>query len=257
MASFAAQKVATVVGKKMLNQEFKKYSSKKVSGEYDPLFEMRPNKRGKMKKCKKLIPAYIPEHDALILAKVRKRAYHLDMALFNFLGIRFGWSSVVGLIPEIGDVIDLVMAMSLFRTCCKVEGGLDKGIKIKMLMWIFIDFVIGLVPILGDLLDATIKANTMNCRMLEEHLDKKYKTDAVKAAEKEEKRVSGTNYKPPAPATVYEDFDGDEYDYNPPASVSEPQRPSRVLSGRGGREPDVEMGLPRNDTGHGGRKSRR
>ena len=108
---------------------------------------MRPDNRGRMKKCKKLIPAYIPEEDAVLLAKVRKRAYHLDMALFNFMGIRFGWSSVIGIIPELGDVIDMLMAMNLFRSCCKVKGGLDSSTKMRMLMWIIIDFLIGLVPL--------------------------------------------------------------------------------------------------------------
>ena len=48
---------------------------------------------------KKQVPDYIPEHDAVILAKMRSRAYKLDMCLFNLMGIRFGWSSVVGIIP--------------------------------------------------------------------------------------------------------------------------------------------------------------
>ncbi|KAF2666707.1 hypothetical protein BT63DRAFT_316225 [Microthyrium microscopicum] len=241
-----ASKVATMVGKKMLGSEFKKYSGKKVAGDYDPLFEMRPDNRGKMKKHKKLIPAYIPEQDALILAKVRKRAYRLDMALFNFMGIRFGWSSVIGLVPEIGDVVDLVMAMSLFRQCCKVKGGLDSSVKMKMLFWIFIDFIIGLVPIAGDLLDASIKANTQNCRLLEQHLDRKYKDEETKKAEREYRRTSGTNYKALAPATVYEEYDERDRDFNTPPPgydndiYHEPSRPSRAHSGRG-RQEDVEM----------------
>lgn len=36
------------------------------------------------------------------------------------------------------------------------------------------DFLIGLVPILGDLLDAYYKANTRNVRLLEDHLRDKY-----------------------------------------------------------------------------------
>jgi hypothetical protein len=52
-----------------------------------------------MMKVKKQIPDYIPEEDAVILAKVRRRAYRYDMCLFNFLGIRFGISAVWGLIP--------------------------------------------------------------------------------------------------------------------------------------------------------------
>jgi hypothetical protein len=212
---------------------------------------MRPNKRGKMKKCKKLIPAYIPEHDAAILAKVRKRAYKLDMALFTFAGVRFGWSSVIGIVPAIGDGADMLMALSVYRLCTQVDGGLDKNLKLKMLMWILLDFVIGLVPFAGDLLDAAIKCNTLNCRMLEEHLDKKYKPDSQKKVEKE-KRQSVQGYKPPAPATVYEDMDDNERDYNdtPPGYHTpeevEMDRPARAHSGRSGRErvPDIEMAMP-------------
>lgn len=49
-----------------------------------------PRRPGKFRKVKKQIPAYIPEHDADVLAEVRKSAYRLDMCLFNFMGIRFG-----------------------------------------------------------------------------------------------------------------------------------------------------------------------
>lgn len=57
------------------------------------------SRTGKQKKVKKIVPEYIPDHDALILAKMRKRAYKLDMALFEIAGIRFGWSSVIGFVP--------------------------------------------------------------------------------------------------------------------------------------------------------------
>lgn len=52
-----------------------------------------------MKKVKKQIPEYIPDHDAQVLAHAKKVAYRLDMALFTLCGIRFGWSSVIGIIP--------------------------------------------------------------------------------------------------------------------------------------------------------------
>lgn len=35
----------------------------------------------------------------MVLTKVKGRAYRLDMALFTFLGIHFGWGSVIGLVP--------------------------------------------------------------------------------------------------------------------------------------------------------------
>src|ERR1700712_3743349 len=85
----------------------------------DPLFELRPDRKGRLVKQKKLIPSYLPEKEAKILAKVRKRAYYLDMSLFNFMGVRFGWSSVIGIVPFVGDGLDMLMALSLFRNCCK------------------------------------------------------------------------------------------------------------------------------------------
>jgi len=202
-----AQVVAKIAAKKLLKSEFKKYKEKKPAGEYDPLFELRADRRGRMVKQKKLIPSYLPEDEAKILAKVRKRAYYLDMSLFNFMGVRFGWSSVIGIIPEIGDVIDMLMAMSVFRQCCKC--GISGSTKLHMLFWIFIDFVVGLVPIVGDMLDASIKANTKNVRLLEQELDRKYKPKEIRAEENRLSRVDA-NYRPPAPATVYEELSDDE-----------------------------------------------
>jgi hypothetical protein len=180
----------------------------------DPYYEYRIDPRnGKKKKMKKQIPAYIPEHDANVLANVRKLAYRLDCSLFSFMGIRFGVSSVIGLVPAFGDGIDGLMALNTVRKCNKIDGGLPQSVLIHMLFWVFIDFIAGLVPFLGDLLDASIKANSKNCRILEQHLDKKYKPKAAIAREKEEKeaaRRASRPYIPPAPATVYEEMSDDD-----------------------------------------------
>ena len=54
----------------------------------------------KTKKKRRAVPAGISEHDAKVLNKVKRRAYFLDVGLFNFCGIKFGWGSAIGLIPE-------------------------------------------------------------------------------------------------------------------------------------------------------------
>jgi Domain of unknown function (DUF4112) len=69
-----------------------------TNGVKDAYFEKLPaNKSGG--RLKKDLPAGLTADEARILAKVKRRAYRLDMA-FNipYLG-RFGWSSVLGLIP--------------------------------------------------------------------------------------------------------------------------------------------------------------
>ena len=62
------------------------------------------------------------------------------------------------------------MAMMVFKTCLQVEDGLPAAIKAKMMMNIIFDFVLGLVPFIGDLADAMFRANTRNAMVLEDYL---------------------------------------------------------------------------------------
>jgi hypothetical protein len=182
----------------------------------DPYFEYRPDKRGKLKKVKKQIPDYIPEHDAAILAKVRKWAYRLDVK-HSFMGMRFGWSAVIGAIPEIGDAVDIMLAIYVYSMCRKIEGGLDSKSKMKMKAWIATDGLIGLVPFVGDIIDASIKCNARNCRILEELLDAKYKPKEMSLADErktEERRKKNPDYTHPAPATVYEWSDDEDHHHD-------------------------------------------
>ena len=199
-----------------------------------------------MKKVKKQVPAYIPEHDANILARSRKTAYRLDCCLFNFLGIRFGWSSVIGIIPAAGDAMDTALAANLVRNMTKVEGGLPWGTLMMMLFNLILDFVVGLIPIVGDIADAAVRANSKNVRLLEEHLDKKYKPQQLQIQQDEEVRRGGTR---PRPATVYEDFSDEEIER---AGITrddrhDVQQPAPTHSGRRDRIVDEEMGYGRND----------
>lgn len=208
-----------------------------------------PKRPGKMKKVKKQIPAYIPAGDAMILAKVRTRAYRLDCGLFTLFGIRFGWESVVGLIPAIGDALGAFFALLVFKKCRTVEGGLDTGTQIQMLINILIDFLVGLIPFVGDVADAAFKANTKNVRLLERHLDQKYKPDRLKEddrdyagvdkAERKKRRQSGIfTRRDPPPATAFEDFDEEaeerrrfvreQHDYSDEEEMSEVRRPERT-----------------------------
>ncbi|KAH8194855.1 hypothetical protein TruAng_010988 [Truncatella angustata] len=109
---------------------------------------------------------------AKILNKVKRRAYKLDLSLFSIAGIRFGWSSVIGLVPFAGDAVDFFMAVMVINSAKKVDGGLPSGLVLKMWFWACLDLVIGLIPFLGDVFDAIIKANCRNAIYLEEHLRK-------------------------------------------------------------------------------------
>jgi hypothetical protein len=223
----------------------------------DPFYEMVPNpkKPGKMKKVKKQIPDYIPEAEANILAKARRRAYKLDFCLFNLFGLRFGWSSVIGIIPAFGDFLDVALAIQLVVWMYNIPGKLPMGTVLHMGVYILLDFLMGLVPIVGDLADASYKCNSKNVRLFEKYLDEKHRPQELKKADEEfAKKNKG---KRPRPATVYEDFSDEDSDARINASYEghhgNVQQPTRAYSPTRRGLPDEEMGIPRQGTRNGRR----
>lgn len=65
------------------------------------------------------------------------------------------------------------MAIMVLQTCRQVEDGLPANIKLKMLFNIILDFVIGLVPLVGDAADIFSRANTRNAMVLKKYLQQK------------------------------------------------------------------------------------
>ncbi|KAH7083675.1 hypothetical protein FB567DRAFT_89755 [Paraphoma chrysanthemicola] len=238
------QLVAKYAMKKVMAKEMDKYKSKDAAGPYDPYYEEipHPKKPGKMKKVKKDIPAYIPPQEADVLARARKTAYRLDYALFTIFGMRFGWSSVIGLVPAIGDAADALLALNLILKMRKVECGLPSSVLLMMLVNLAIDFIVGLVPFIGDIADAAVKCNGKNVRLLEEHLDKVYKPQDLKTRDSQLPRE-----RRPRPASVYVDFDDEQADRQNAFSdeYDDVRQPQRAYSGR--RVRDEEMGNPQYD----------
>ena len=145
------------------------------------------------------------------------------MSLCNFCGIRFGWSSLVGIIPVIGDFLDAFMAFMVVQTCTKIEGGLPAALRARMMANVALDFAVGLVPVVGDVADALFRANTRNAALLEAHLREKGKKNL---------RQSGL----PVPAvdpSLPEEFDRYHHE-SPPRYESEPPARQGVMSANNG-----------------------
>ena len=71
---------------------------------------------------------------------------------------------------SIGDFADAMMALWLVKKASKVDGGLPATLYAKMISNIVFDFAIGLIPIVGDLVDAVYRANTRNAWLLHVYL---------------------------------------------------------------------------------------
>jgi hypothetical protein len=103
------------------------------------------------------------------LAQVKWLANLMDDA-FCIPGtpVRFGWDSVLGLFPGLGDV--LTSAPSLLIVHYAWQTGASKVTLARMLGNVGVDFVIGAIPFLGDMFDFVWKANRKNAQLLEQRL---------------------------------------------------------------------------------------
>lgn len=97
----------------------------------------------------------------------RTIANFLDNSLELF-GIRFGVSAVVGVIPEIGDVIDALLAFYLVWIGMKMQ--LPKRRLIQMTANIGVSLCIGLIPVLGDAGYLFYRPNLRNLKIIESYI---------------------------------------------------------------------------------------
>jgi hypothetical protein len=102
------------------------------------------------------------------LDALRRWAVLLDSAFrVPGTGIRFGLDAIVGLIPGIGDISTPAFATLILLQAVRMR--LPVVVQARMVLNAAIDMLIGLVPILGDLVDIGWKANLRNLALLERH----------------------------------------------------------------------------------------
>ncbi|HEY9653477.1 MAG TPA: DUF4112 domain-containing protein [Coleofasciculaceae cyanobacterium] len=103
------------------------------------------------------------------LKRVRRLSYILDDAI-RIPGTRYsiGLDPILGLVPGAGDFIGTLLSAYIVLEAARL--GLPRGSLIQMVSNILFETVIGTVPVVGDLVDITWKANHKNIELLEQHL---------------------------------------------------------------------------------------
>ncbi len=106
------------------------------------------------------------------LRRIEKLAYLFD-ARFEIPGtsIRFGWDGIIGLIPAVGDTLTLIPQLYLIFEALRLK--LGRRTILKMLLNIGIDWLVGTIPVLGDLFDVAFKSNLRNAKLVAEAIRKK------------------------------------------------------------------------------------
>jgi hypothetical protein len=89
---------------------------------------------------------------------------------FRLLGIRFGWDSILGLIPGLGDVATAIPGAVMIAEAARM--GARKRVLARMAFNTGIDMVIGGIPLIGDAFDVVFKSHRRNIALLSAEIDK-------------------------------------------------------------------------------------
>ena len=102
------------------------------------------------------------------LVALRKWSVLLDSA-FRVPGtsLTFGLDPILGLIPGVGDLTTPIFAVFLLVQGVRMR--IPRVVQVRMLMNAALDFLIGCIPVIGDLFDFGWKANVRNLALLERH----------------------------------------------------------------------------------------
>lgn len=100
------------------------------------------------------------------LLKAQKLANLLDTAVkLPIIPVRVGLDSLVGLIPGAGDAIMLLVSLRIVWLGKSL--GMPKVLVAQMVKNAAIDFGLGFIPFVGDVVDIFYKANQKNVRIME------------------------------------------------------------------------------------------
>ena len=98
----------------------------------------------------------------------------LDTHFKGPFGIKFGLDAILGLFPVVGDLVTSLMSLRLIFVAW--QRGVSKVVISMMLLNVFVDFLLGSIPVVGNIFDLFWKSNTKNLKLL-----RKASNDPVKA----------------------------------------------------------------------------
>lgn len=102
--------------------------------------------------------------------RLRRLSYLLDDVIrIPGTPYRIGIDPLLDLLPIGGDFLGTAFSVYIVLEAARL--GIPRAALVQMVLNILVDTVIGTVPVLGTVVDATWKANGKNIALLEDHLD--------------------------------------------------------------------------------------
>lgn len=103
------------------------------------------------------------------IERVRMVARAMD-SQFEIGGVKFGWDSIIGLVPVAGDIATALVG--LYPILIAKKHNLSKVTRLRMAANFAMDLALGAVPLAGDVFDVAYKANMKNLALLEREAEK-------------------------------------------------------------------------------------
>ncbi|WP_375176009.1 DUF4112 domain-containing protein [Pseudooceanicola sp.] len=101
------------------------------------------------------------------MARLERMAGLLDTK-FRIAGLRFGWDSILGLIPGVGDLVTAVPGIYTIYEAAQL--GARRRVLGRMALNTGVDFVIGGIPLIGDAFDLFFKSHRRNVDLLKREI---------------------------------------------------------------------------------------
>lgn len=114
-----------------------------------------------------------PVHPALArdMQRLERLAKLLD-SQFSIAGVQFGWDSLIGLVPAVGDVA--TAGLALYPIYLAHRHGLGRLTVLRMLGNVGVDALVGAVPLAGDVFDVAFKANRRNLELFRRAVERRH-----------------------------------------------------------------------------------
>jgi hypothetical protein len=101
--------------------------------------------------------------------QVRAISFWMDRAfVVPGLGWRFGLDPLIGLVPVLGDLASTIVSLYILAAATQLR--VPRGTLLRMTLNVALDYVLGSLPIVGNVFDFVWKSNERNVRLLERTL---------------------------------------------------------------------------------------
>lgn len=99
---------------------------------------------------------------------VKRVSKYMDTK-YSIAGFRFGWDPLLNLFPFLGKPVTFLI--SLFLVFVMWRNGASGLLLLKMFKNIFVDAILGSIPLIGVFFDFTYRANSKNVKLLQEYYE--------------------------------------------------------------------------------------